>query len=175
MKTKFIIYFTVLQIIILGTMSCSNDDEISGDKQSVSNSDAILYEFSNQTFTHKLDIELSTLELEVTDSINLLDRLTLVYYTTEKNPDTWHSVPDKSPAKDYRLQWSLGENETDPGNYNLEIKAQRADDNKPYDISLSYDKIRVISVDFSVAGNITPKDLDTRDYNAVINYFGLEQ
>ncbi|MBC9797968.1 hypothetical protein [Sinomicrobium weinanense] len=173
MKTKFIIYLTILQIS-LGFVGCSNDDEPNEIEAPASNNEAILYKFDNQTFTHKLNLQLSVSD-KAEDSLNLLDRLTLVYFnSTLEESEIWYFASGEGSDNKYRINWSLGQNEADVNTYDFEIVTLKIGSDEPYETSVSYRQIKVISVEFSAIRKLTPQDLNIRDYHEVVKYFGLK-
>lgn len=175
MKTHFITYCTLI-LLGLGFTACSNDDNNTPEDPGAQLSDdAVLYEFDNQSFKDSLNLELVLPEAK-TDSTKTDSRIFLTFYNpSEEGTDQWYSVPGVKTDMDYKIYYTFENDSLNSSLYNLKLTTEKDDSSEPYNKPLDYRQVRIIAVKASAIARLTPEDLDTRDYNAVINYFGLEQ
>lgn len=175
MKTQFITSSLIL-IFSICFISCSNDDNNTPEEPgSQLSDDAVLYEFDNQSFKDSLSLELVLPETK-TDSIKTDYRIFLTFYNpSEEEAGQWHPIPGVRTDKKYKIYYTYNNDSQNSSLYNLSLKTEKDNNSEFYGKTLDYKQIRVIAVKASSIAHLTPKDLDTRDYKAVMNYFGLNK
>ena len=130
------------------------------------NANVQLYEFGVQTFTNSLNLQLSVSRETVDKS------LLLIYYNPAAEAESaWYQMPGMGPGGSYHTRYFIFQSSVSPSIYTLGIRTVKAD-GTAHGIAVTYNKIKVI---FAEASSIIPGRLDFDDYEAVMDYFGLER
>ncbi|MGS2761686.1 hypothetical protein [Sinomicrobium sp. M5D2P9] len=175
MKTQFITYSLILLFSIC-FISCSNDDNNTPENPgSQLSDDAVLYEFDNQSFKDSLSLELVLPEAK-TDSTKTDSRIFLTFYNpSDEGVDQWYPVPGVRQDKNYKIYNEYEKDSSNPELVKFKIIAEQSKNSESYEKTLNYKKLKVIAIKPEAIRNITPADLDFKDFFAVMNYFGLDK
>ncbi|RAV30410.1 hypothetical protein [Sinomicrobium soli] len=173
MKTTFTIYIGIL-LLSLGLTACSNDDDHNtGMPKTRIGNDAVVFNFENQSFRDSLELQLT-----FPDSVKEIPEngfwLYLPFYQTSGN-QTWYPIPGVREDLQYKVYHQFSPIGETTRQTSLQIKVEEDKSMKPYGKELSYSRLEIIAINPEAIRNLTPEDLNLRDYNEVVRHFDLDQ
>jgi hypothetical protein len=170
MKTKsFLLNIIILSLFI----SCSNEDDFNSNGQSaqesVVNADAALIVLGANDLTDSLTLDIVIPENEYGLS-NAEPLLLLPFYkSADIESETWFPVPNVQIEKNLKVYYSRS------NGLELVIIAEKFDSPTPYGNKLEFKELNIIAVKPSSISGLTRSELDTRNYQEMVDFLGLNQ
>ncbi|SFW56510.1 hypothetical protein SAMN02927921_02354 [Sinomicrobium oceani] len=174
MKTINIRHTTILILSMFFFIACSNDDNhVTAGPVISTNGDAVLYNYRELHFKDSLTLQIILPSSTDADS----DEEQLYIYTgfyNSEGDDQWYPIPGVRTDKDYQIYREHHKDTLNPNLVNLSIYTKKVTSREFFGNTLSFDQLKIVAVNSEALRGLTPADLDLKDYQAVMVYFGLD-
>ncbi|RNL83065.1 hypothetical protein ED312_15460 [Sinomicrobium pectinilyticum] len=174
MKTQFITYCSILLFSIC-FISCSNDDnnlDQEGPELSAKG-DAIMFSYQDQSFRDSLNLQLIFPAQDTITSKS--NRWVYLGFYNESEKNEWYSIPGVRQEKNYKIYNEHEKDSSNPELVKFKIITEQAKSSESYGNTLNYKELKIIAIKPEAIRNLTPADLDFKDFFAVMDYFGLNK
>lgn len=173
MKTTYFLLNIITLSLFTLFVSCSNDDDSNGNGQSAQKSvvtaDAALIVLGANDLTDSLTLDIVIPENEYGLS-NTEPLLLLPFYKSENaGSETWFPIPNVQIEKNLKTYYSRSTG------LELVLIAEKFDSSTPYGSKLEFKELNIIAVKPSSIAGLTRNELDTRNYEEMIDFLDLEQ